>query len=211
MAEYLNEDDQVEALKKWWHENGKAVIGGAILGLAIVGGWQGWTRYSEGRAEQASAYYDQFSSSAQANDAAAAKLQAERIFEEFGSSTYALMAALEMARIEYAEGQSDAAIARLRWAISSAKDASLVQLARLRLARLLLDANDLDGALELSSQATGEGFAAEFAALRGDVLRAQGDLENARSAYQDALDKGVANQNLVRMKLTEISGTSTAS
>lgn len=211
MAEYLNEDDQVEALKKWWHENGKAVIGGAILGLAIVGGWQGWTRYSEGRAEQASAYYDQFSSSAQTNDAAAAKLQAERIFEEFGSSTYALMAALEMARIEYAEGQSDAAIARLRWAISSAKDASLVQLARLRLARLLLDANDLDGALELSSQATGEGFAAEFAALRGDVLRAQGDLENARSAYQDALDKGVANQNLVRMKLTEISGTSTAS
>jgi len=211
VAEYLNEDDQVEALKKWWHENGKAVIGGAILGLAIVGGWQGWTRYSEGRAEQASAYYDQFSSSAQANDAAAAKLQAERIFEEFGSSTYALMAALEMARIEYAEGQSDAAIARLRWAISSAKDASLVQLARLRLARLLLDANDLDGALELSSQATGEGFAAEFAALRGDVLRAQGDLENARSAYQDALDKGVANQNLVRMKLTEISGTSTAS
>lgn len=211
MADYFNEDDQVEALKKWWHENGKAVIGGAVLGLAIVGGWQGWTRYSDGRAEQASAYYDQFSVSAQGNDVAAATQQAERIFEEFGSSTYAMLTALEMARIEYAEGKSEAAVARLRWVISHASDESLVQLARLRLARLLLDANDLDGALELTSESVTEAFAAEFAALRGDVLRAQGDLKSARIAYQDALDKGVANQDLVRMKLMEISGKTSTS
>lgn len=211
MAEYFNEDDQVEALKKWWHENGKAVIGGAVLGLVIVGGWQGWTRYGAGRAEQASAYYEQFSISAQSNDVAAAKKQAERIFDEFGSSTYAVMTALEMARIEYAEGQHEAAVARLRWVISSVADATLAQLARLRLARLLLDANDLDGALALSDETVTKEFAADFAALRGDVLRARGDLENARIAYQDALDKGVTNQDLVRMKLMEISGKSSAS
>ena len=50
MADHLTDEEQVEALKKWWRENGKSVVGGVVLGLALVGGWRGWQYYEQTRA-----------------------------------------------------------------------------------------------------------------------------------------------------------------
>ena len=209
MSEYLNEDDQVEALKRWWKENGKAVIGGAILGLAVVGGWQGWQKYSTAQAERASAYFQQFLQAAQAGDSAAARQQGERLLGEFGKSAYAVLAALELARIDYADGKSAEAQTQLRWVMANADEPGLQALARLRLARLLFDADDLDGAAELLGTADSAAFAGEMAMLRGDIARARGDLAGARSAYEEALTYGVADQGLLQMKLLEV-GTAPA-
>jgi predicted negative regulator of RcsB-dependent stress response len=211
VSEYLNEDEQVEALKRWWKENGKAVIGGAVLGLAVVGGWQGWQKYTTAQAERASAYFEQFLQTVRGNDAAAAKQQGERLLGEFGDSTYAVLTALELARVEYQQGEADSAVARLRWAVAHAEDPGLEQLARLRLARLLFDAGDLDAAAQLVKGQVAAAFAGEFAVLRGDIARAQGDTAAARSAYQEALSHGVANQDLLEMKLLEVGGQPAAS
>ncbi|PAR85254.1 YfgM family protein, partial [Vibrio cholerae] len=44
MELYDTEEQQVEAIKDWWKENGKAVIFGAVIGL---GGLFGWRYYQD--------------------------------------------------------------------------------------------------------------------------------------------------------------------
>ncbi|MGU3844696.1 YfgM family protein, partial [Vibrio diabolicus] len=44
MELYDTEEQQVEAIKDWWKENGKAVIIGAVVGL---GGLFGWRYYQD--------------------------------------------------------------------------------------------------------------------------------------------------------------------
>lgn len=210
MNEYLNEDDQVEALKRWWKENGKAVIGGAVLGLAVVGGWQGWQRHTTTQAERASASFETFSEAAQLGNAEVARQRGEQLLGEFGDSIYAVLAALELARIEYADGKLDSAVGRLRWAMGRADDPSVVQLARLRLARLLLEQGDLDGTAALLQDEAATAYAGEIAVLRGDIARVRGDLDEARDAYQEALVQGVANPEVLRMKLIEVGGAPAA-
>ncbi len=52
--EYETEEQQVEALKEWWAENGKAVIAGIVLGAGVIGGWTFWKGHQEKQAVIAS-------------------------------------------------------------------------------------------------------------------------------------------------------------
>ncbi|HFD86518.1 MAG TPA: tetratricopeptide repeat protein, partial [Gammaproteobacteria bacterium] len=59
MNDYVTDEQQVEALKKWWAENGRYLIGGVALGLALLFGWNSWKDYRENRAKNASALFSQ--------------------------------------------------------------------------------------------------------------------------------------------------------
>jgi len=205
VSSYLSEDEQVEALKKWWKENGKAIIGGAVLGLGLVGGWQAWKQHNQGQAELASAYYEEFMLAAKSGDKSALN-QGERLLEKHGGSTYAQYAALELAAMYYKDGDHDKARERLQWVLDTASEPALKEVARLRLARLLLDAGQLDQAAGLVADTTDDSFAGEFAELRGDIALARGDKDKARAAYQEALLKDSGDAELIRMKLAEIGG-----
>ena len=43
MELYNNENDQVDALKRFFAENGKALAVGVILGVGALVGWRYWT------------------------------------------------------------------------------------------------------------------------------------------------------------------------
>ena len=51
------EEQQIEAFKKWWKENGSSIITGLLLGLAILFGARSWFAYQERSAENASDIY----------------------------------------------------------------------------------------------------------------------------------------------------------
>jgi predicted negative regulator of RcsB-dependent stress response len=127
---------------------------------------------------------------------------AKRLVGEFGGTAYAAFAALQLAQLSYTQGEKDAARAHLQWAMDNAPDKALAELARLRLAQLLIDMQQWDEASALVAGA-GEMMAGDFAVLRGDIARQQGDADAARAAYREALDKGVHNAELVRMKLVD--------
>jgi predicted negative regulator of RcsB-dependent stress response len=200
----MNDDDQVEALKKWWKENGKSIIGGVVLGLVLVGGWQGWQRYSASQAERASVYFEQFSQAALSGDLAAARQQGERLLDEFGRTAYGVLTALELAELAYNANDPGEARARLETAMANADDQALAQLARLRLARLALDQGDTESAAGLVDVKVLDAYAGEYAALRGDIAQARGDVEAAREAYREALAQGASAAELLRMKLAEL-------
>jgi predicted negative regulator of RcsB-dependent stress response len=206
MSVYQTEDEQVEALKKWWKENGKSVIGGIVLGAAIIGGWQGWQGWQRSAGEAGSMMYDTLRQAVRSGQIDEAIEQGKRLIGEHGSSAYASFAGLDLARLAYQKGEKSAARGHLEWVADSAPDPTLREVARLRLARLLMDMGETDALAALLDQAPLQAFAGEFDVLRGDLARVQGDRAAARQAYLDALAAGVDDAAFVRMKLVDVGG-----
>ena len=83
-------------------------------------------------------------------------------------------------------------------------------LARLRLAAILLDEKAYDEALKLLEAKHAAAYDSQYAALRGDVLVAKNQPAEARTAYQTALEKAGREQSAfresVRMRLDALGG-----
>ncbi|MCB1856966.1 MAG: tetratricopeptide repeat protein [Gammaproteobacteria bacterium] len=200
----LSEEEQVEALKKWWKENGKSVVGGVVLGLGAVFGWKYWVEYNESISNQASLEFEQMNQFMQRGETERASAQAEMLMKEHAGTTYAVFAALSLAKASLEQGDGPAAVAQLKWALENASDNSLKQIARIRLVRILLSEGQLDAAAAQVAAAGDDGYRGEFAELRGDIAGARGDIQAAKAAYQEALDNQVGNPVLVQMKMDDL-------
>ena len=180
------EEQQAERLRQWWRENGRSVLTGLVLGIAIVVGWQAWNGYQQQRAEAGSAAFAQFQQVPAGDETVFT--QGEHLVREFDDTPYAALAALELANRHVQKGELDEAGTRLRWVIDHAAQAGLPELARLRLAQVLIAAGKMDQALEELEPAP-RGMAALYEEARGDALKAKGDLEGAAAAYDQALER----------------------
>lgn len=209
MAVDIHEEEQVEALKRWWRENGKAVIAGLLLAVALVLGWQWWQARQESQAQAAGQVYAELL--AKLDQAPAeARAPAERLLNEFAGSTYADLAGLALARIEAEGGQADAARVRLQHLTAHARDESVRTLASLRLARLQWGAGDAEAALKQLEGKLPDAFRAEADTLRGDILVSQGRLDEARKAYDAALAQAALlgqETGLIRIKRDDLGGS----
>ena len=206
MKVYQTEEEQVEAIKKWWKENGLSVVAGLVIGLGAVFGWQAWNSYNDRIGREASVAFYQMLNAADGNNPDMAIKQAELLRSDFGSTSYAVLAAMTDARLKVEQGDMAAARSQLEWAMQNTSDPSLKTLAQLNLARLKLSDGDLDGASQLATVETG-GFAGEYAELRGDIAVAKKELSAARDAYTQALALNVGNPELVQMKLDDLAIT----
>ena len=211
MAHYdLEEQEQIDTLKTWWKMYGNLVTGVVVAGSLAVIGWQGWNWYQRSQAAQASAIYGVLEQAVAARDAQKVKAAAGELVEKFGGTTYAALGALVAARQSFEAGDLKTARAQLTWAADNGKD-EIGDLARLRLASVLLDEKAYDEALKQLEAAHAAAFAARFLELKGDVLAAAGKKPEARAAYQAALDKGEvregrggAGRELLRQKLDSL-------
>jgi predicted negative regulator of RcsB-dependent stress response len=201
---YQTEEEQVEALKKWWSENGRSIIAGVVIGLGGVLGWQAWTRHQDSLGAQGAAGLQQMTSAMQSGSTQLAVAQGEQLMKDFQGSAYGMFAALNLAKLEVDAGDDAKARAHLDWAKANAPDQGLRDLARLRLVRVMLDMGDLDAAdAELAEPFT-PSFAARAAELRGDLSVARGDIQAARTAYQQALESDSGDLAVVQMKLDDL-------
>ena len=204
MAYDLEEQEQIAAIKGWWNDYGKLVMLAVIGLLVTIAAFQGWRYYRNQQAERAATLYTQLSEAERANDSKRVRDIAGQIIDSYGSSQYAGMAALAAAKAGINTGEVEDAKKRLQWASEHAREDEMRDVARLRLAGVLLDEKKYDEALKLLSAKHGEAFSMMYADLRGDVLSAQGKPAEARGAYQQALDKSEPNSNyrrLVELKL----------
>jgi predicted negative regulator of RcsB-dependent stress response len=204
MALDLEEQEQIDAIKGWWSDYGKLVMLVAIAVLVGIASVQGWRYYRAQQAERAATLFGQVVEAESAKDAKRVRDIAAQIVDKYGSSQYAGMAALAAAKAGVTTGELDDAKKNLQWAADHAKEEELRDIARLRLAGVLLDEKKYDDALKLLSAKTGDAFAMLYADMRGDVLVAQAKPADARAAYQLALDKsdpGSPYRRLVEVKL----------
>jgi predicted negative regulator of RcsB-dependent stress response len=190
MATYdLEEQEQLATLKAWWKDNGNLVMTALSLVLIVFAAWQAWNYYQRNQAAQASGLYDAVQKAAAASDLKQVRESAGAILERYPRTTYAAMAALVSAKAHFQGGDLKTAHAQLAWVVENAKDEGLQDIARLRLASVMLDEKAYDDALKVLDATHGAAFDAPFLAVRGDVLVAQGKKDEARAAYKAALDK----------------------
>ena len=210
--EYETEEQQVEALKAWWDDNGRAVIAGVVLGGAIIVGWTFWQSRQEGRAVEASEQFSRAMSAVAADDAATVTAQADALADDHDGTLYAAYAGLAAARAAVEGGDLDAAAERLAWAAENAPQEDVQLIARVRLARVEGARGDAASALERLPDDYPESFAGLIEEARGDLLVLGGDTEAARAAYERARESGnVADPDALGMKLDDLAVAENAS
>ena len=206
----LEEQEQLATLKGWWHDNGDRVLGLIAAAALAIAAWQGWNWYQRHQALQASALYETLAKGTRSGDAKAVRDAGGALAENFPRTLYASMGALATARFHFDRGDAKSAKAQLQWVIERSVSDDLRDIARLRLAAVLLDEKAYDEALGLLEAKHADAYAAQYAAARGEVLQAKGQIAEARSAYRLALEKAEAkNESLragVQLRLDALGG-----
>ncbi|WP_019675668.1 YfgM family protein [Arsukibacterium perlucidum] len=203
MEIYSSEEQQVEAIKRFWNDYGKAILGGVVIGLAGLYGWRYFQAEQRSQAEQVSAQYSQLLEQQQTEGSD--WLASARGFIDAQSDTsYAVFAALLAAREAIDNQQLTVAAEHLSWVMNNAKDAPVKAIAQLRLARVQREQGNYADALATLQLAVPEAFAAQQAELKGDVLQLTGELAQAKAAYQQALASSEQNRPLLQVKLDEL-------
>lgn len=198
MSEFRTDEESIELIKSWWKENGTFLIVGVGVVIAAVLGYQAWQRYQGEQSQLASQRFTTFSEALRPGSAvpdATRALLLTQLKDEHGGTGYGPLAALLEAKRLVERSEFDAASKELQWVIDTADVPSIVEVARIRLARVLAAKGDVDAALrELDGVAgPGGGDAPKGAALalleevRGDLLLAKGDRAGAHAAYVRAI------------------------
>jgi len=225
-------DSDLQRAKVWWKEYGRAMVGGAVLGLFAVVGFNYWQHREQTQVETASNLFEQLrdlvamqavaaaadeeagaaeGEPAQSQAAEAIEATADRLMTDYPSTPYAAHAAFALAKHLVESGQLDQAGQALEWILDNAEDSSLQHIARLRLASVLLAKEETDSAISLLQSQVNDtaGFTALYNELVGDAYLQKGDLVGARSAYQSGIEQlppASVGRLLIQLKLDGLGG-----
>ncbi|XAW90047.1 YfgM family protein [Vibrio sp. CDRSL-10 TSBA] len=202
MELYDTEEQQVEAIKDWWKENGKAVIFGAVIGLGGLFGWRFYQDSVSEAQEAASASYTAAMTTLAAKGAEG-EADVQQFIDGNKESEYAVLAAMQLAKVQVEAKQLDEALAQLKWAQSTTQDAALKPVITYRVARVLAEQGDYPAALSELDSITENGWTGRVAELRGDIALRSGDKAGAYAAYSEAQQADDASQTL-QMKLDDL-------
>ena len=207
MAYDLEEQETLAELKAWWKEYGTVVTMAVAACALSVAGFQGWRFYQHSQAMGAAALYEQLDQAERARDHKRVRDIAGQITGKYGATTYGAFAALNSARASFESGDLSAAKSQLQWVMDNTKEDEIRDIARLRLAGVLLDEKNHAEALKLVDAKPVESMTGLYADLKGDIYLLQGRKVEARSAYQLALDKSEAGspyRSAIQLKLDSL-------
>ncbi|HFD4654716.1 TPA: YfgM family protein [Vibrio parahaemolyticus] len=202
MELYDTEEQQVEAIKDWWKENGKAVIIGAVVGLGGLFGWRYYQDTVIQASETASQSYTTAMNTLQ-EKGVDAQSDVQAFIESNEVKEYSVLAALQLAKAQVEANDFAAALEQLKWAQSNTKDAALSPLISYRIARIETEMGNFDAANTELGKVTDTAWAGRIAELRGDIALRQGDKDAAYAAYTEAQQAADASQTL-QMKLDDL-------
>jgi predicted negative regulator of RcsB-dependent stress response len=189
---YDSEEEQVEALKRWWKENSISIIVGLAMGIVIILGWNYWQDHKKEQATQASGTYDQLLKALDDDKKESAEKLAERMQQQFKGTEYAAFSGLFQAKLKSQQGDFAAAKQILK-AIVAEPNKQLSNIARIRLVRLMLATGEYEQGLQLINEVDAKdtsSYSANYDELVGDLYVALDRLDEARTSYQNALRDG---------------------
>jgi predicted negative regulator of RcsB-dependent stress response len=207
VSEYMNDDDRVLVLRRWWEGNGTSLIVMLVVVIGGVIGWRWYNDYAQTRDEAASATYQRYLEARQrdAKPEEVATILAT-LDNDFRATVYRVFTLFYRAHDAADAANFTKAAEYLDTAVKDAKDDGLRDIARLRLARLQVQAGNADAALETLRKIGGSGFRSYVAELKGDILIGQNKPDEAREAYQAAAAAADKNepQPVLEMKINDL-------
>ena len=205
MEHLEHEEEQLERFREWWKQYGKSVIAGLVMAIVAAVGVQSWRVNQRQHQEAASVEYSQMLALVD-SDAAQAMGIADRITTDFDDTVYASLAAMLHARLAADKGDWATAASQLQWVLDHGDEEGLVHIARLRLARVLLQQGQADKALALLKDVDAPAFRSEYEEIKGDAYLALGKKDEARAAYGKAMASASVERDtrLLQMKLDDL-------
>jgi predicted negative regulator of RcsB-dependent stress response len=210
-----SDEEQLEVLKNWWAENGTSIVITIVVSCGAIFGYRGWEANITEKGERASAIYENLLVSVQGieDNASNEALQttalslAKTLKADFEHSTYAVFAAMTLAKIAIAKNDYSAAAEELLWALSNVEELHLETVIRVRLARIYVSMGDSDLALELlRDHKPSSGQVASVEEAKGDAYFELVKIDAARQAYERALKNlgEEINNPLLELKLSDL-------
>ncbi len=213
MDDYLSDEERVEALKKWWQANGRSVVTGLALGLAILAGWNAWQQAQKQKMEEASGLYQQLLKAVDAKQPEPALRLSERLVQQHQGTAYATYATLFEAKLKVDAGDLAGAKKVLSDLLGASKDDNIKHLARLRLGQVMLALGEFDPALKLlepmKPREMGK-YERLYEELKGDLYAGEQRTSEAQAAYERAKQLGET-APLLDMKINNLAVEPTVS
>jgi len=201
---YQTEEQQVEAIKGYWEENGNMIIAGIVLGFV---GFIGFNYYKDNKLADELAVSDSYQAliESSAIDKQAFSENAANFISKNSTTSYASLTALALAKESASTQNWAVAQSQLISAIASAPTDGIKGIASLRLARVQIQLEKYVQALATLAKPLPESFTAAVEEIKGDTYLLQGKKELARNAYQVAIAAdGLASSPGLQMKLDDL-------
>jgi predicted negative regulator of RcsB-dependent stress response len=206
---YQTEEQQVEAIKSYWQQNGNTIIAGIALGFA---GFIGFNLYQDNKFEEELLVSDSYQTLIEQSgkDAKAFTANGEKFISENGNNSYVSLTALALAKESATHKDWPQVQKQLTTAIESAPTDGIKAIASLRLARVQVQLEQYSDALATLNNNLPESFTAAIEEIKGDAYLQQGKNDLARSAYQAAIAAdGIATSPSLQIKLDDLAQVTT--
>ncbi len=206
---YLTEEQQIEQLKEWWKDNGTPLIVGAVLGLSGFFGWKFWNEKQIATQEAASELYMTVTDQVGKEDSTQLAENAAKVKAGFPDSSYAILSAFHLAKLAVEANELDNAVVEFTWVIDKHPGNELVQIAKIRLARILVAQQKAEQALPLLTMANDSGYFEIASLVKGDAFMALDRKTEALEAYKsaDAAGKVTANHSTLKIKIEQLTAS----
>lgn len=206
MDVYSTEEEQMDAVRRFLKENGKAIAIGVVIGLGGLFAWRYWSSHQANSLVQASVQYEKLSATL-TDKSSSADLAAVEKFIADNKNSYGVFATLRLAEQYVKNAEYEKAAAQLKQVPSLTKDENLQAVSALRLARIQLQLKQFDDGIKTLESVKAPGWVAQAHEIRGDILLSKGDAKGARQEYSAGIESS-DNQSLrtlLDIKLNNIS------
>ena len=207
MDDNLTDQQQAELIKNWLKENSKFLVGGVVLGVSGFFGIQFLQQNKLKEAEMASQLYSEIEFAVKQQRLNQAQSLLQKMDTNFANTPYQDQSHLFMAKLFMDSVDYENAILQLEFLIENSTEESLQHIARIRIARIKLQQNLYNEALQVLETESMGSFAAKYEEIKGDIFSKKGEFLEAQAAYLKALDlllPGEFDYEYIQMKFKDI-------
>lgn len=206
MADYATDEEQLDAIKRWWKENGNFILLGLFLGILVIASVNGWRWYKNKQANESSELFYALESNLQQSSDTFPEQIYNQLTNDYKATPYASLASFSYAKFLVESGELDKAQTVLGWVIENSKSPEFVELALIRSAPVLIAAGNPEQALDNLNRSTADSFEALREEYRGDAFVKLNKFDEAKKAYDQALESGSNQSEFLRWKLDALGG-----
>lgn len=189
MSVYMTEEEQLEAIKKWWQRNNTWIMLVLSCILLAYSGYKYWNWHVEKVNTQASNTYEHLMIAFSESDNKSVRSYANQLISNYDNTVYADAARLALAKLLVSKNKLDKARAMLEQVVINSKMSALKQVARMRIARLFAAEKSYDQALKELAVVNDSSYMPVINELKGDIFAATGQYQQAITSYKEAISE----------------------